>query len=64
MAIALWKQVRIWGIQKVGFDLEMARLNSPSNLPAARAAMVFKTGRQLEPSCGPRRSGLRTTANC
>ncbi len=42
MAIARWKQMRIWGIQKAGFDLEMARLNSTCNIPAARASMVFK----------------------
>src|SRR5579862_6320671 len=42
MAIARWKQMRIWGIQKAGFDLEMARLISPCNLPPARAYMVFK----------------------
>ena len=42
MAIARWKQMRIWGVQKAGFDLEMARLNSDCNLPPARAYMVFK----------------------
>ncbi len=42
MAIARWKQMRIWGIQKAGFDLEMARLNSSCNIPAARASIVFK----------------------
>ena len=42
MAIARWKQMRIWGIQKAGFDLEMARLNSSCKIPAARASMVFK----------------------
>jgi hypothetical protein len=43
MAIARWKQMRIWGIQKAGFDLEMQRLVSSCTLPAARAAMVFKS---------------------
>jgi hypothetical protein len=44
MAIARWKQMRVWGIQKAGFDLEMAKLNSNSNcnVPATRAYMVFK----------------------
>ncbi len=42
MAIARWKQMRIWGIQKAGFDLEMAQLNSSCTLPPARAYMVFK----------------------
>jgi hypothetical protein len=42
MAIARWKQMHIWGIQKAGFDLEMPRLNSSCTLPAARATMVFK----------------------
>ncbi len=42
MAIARWKQMRIWGIQKAGFDLEMARLKSFCTIPAARASMVFK----------------------
>jgi hypothetical protein len=42
MAIARWKQMRIWGVQKAGFDLEMAQLNSPCNIPATRAYMVFK----------------------
>jgi len=43
MAIARWKQMRIWGVQKAGFDLEMARLNSDCTLPPARAYMVFKS---------------------
>jgi hypothetical protein len=42
MAIARWKQMRIWGVQKAGFDLEMAQLNSSCNIPATRAYMVFK----------------------
>ncbi len=42
MAIARWKQMRVWGIQKAGFDLEMQRLNSSCTLPPARAYMVFK----------------------
>jgi hypothetical protein len=42
MAIPRWKQMRIWGVQKAGFDLEMAHLNSPRNIPATRAYIVFK----------------------
>src|SRR5579872_2956474 len=42
MAIARWKQMRIWGVQKAGFNLEMAKLNSNCNVPATRAYMVFK----------------------
>jgi len=42
MAIARWKQMRIWGVQKAGFDLEMSQLNSSCTLPPARAYMVFK----------------------
>jgi hypothetical protein len=42
MAIARWKQMRIWGVQKPGFDLEMTQLNSSCNIPATRAYMVFK----------------------
>ena len=42
MAIARWKQMRIWGIQKAGFNLEMAELKSNCNVPATRAYMVFK----------------------
>jgi hypothetical protein len=42
MAIARWKQMRIWGVQKAGFDLEMTQLNSSCNIPATRAYMVFK----------------------
>ena len=42
MAIARWKQMRVWGVQKAGFDLEMAHLKSSCNLPPARAYMVFK----------------------
>ena len=42
MAIARWKQMRIWGIQKAGFDREMSQLNSSCTLPPARAYMVFK----------------------
>jgi hypothetical protein len=36
MAIARWKQMRMWGVQKAGFDLEMAQLNSSCNIPATR----------------------------
>ena len=42
MAIARWKQMRIWGIQKAGFNLEMAELRSNCNVPATRGYMVFK----------------------
>jgi hypothetical protein len=42
MAIARWKQMRIWGVQKAGFNLEMAELKSNCNVPAARGYMVFK----------------------
>jgi hypothetical protein len=42
MAIARWRQMRIWGIQKAAFDLEMARHQDAADSPPIRAAIVFR----------------------
>src|ERR1051326_20231 len=42
MAVARWRQMRIWGIQKAGFDLEMARHHDAAESPPVRAAIVFR----------------------
>ena len=42
MAVARWRQMRVWGIQKAGFDLEMARQQDAAESPAVRAAIVFR----------------------
>ncbi len=39
MAVARWRQMRVWGIEKSGFDREMARLPGPAPV---RAAIAFK----------------------
>ena len=43
MAIARWRQMRVWGIQKAAFDIEMARPENASGSPPARAAVVFRS---------------------
>jgi hypothetical protein len=40
MAIARWRYLRVLGVQKAGFDLEMAR--QPAASPIHRAAAAFK----------------------
>ena len=42
MAVARWRQWRVWGIQKAGFDLEMAREEHSAASPPVRAAIVFR----------------------
>jgi hypothetical protein len=42
MAIARWRHWRPWHIQRAGFDLEMARQETPEGSPPARAATVFR----------------------
>ena len=42
MAIARWRQMRVWGIQKAAFDIEMARPENANGSPPARAAVVFR----------------------
>src|ERR1051326_5882134 len=42
MAVARWRQMRIWGIQKAGFDLEMARHQHVAESLPVRAAIVFR----------------------
>jgi hypothetical protein len=34
MAIARWRQMRVWGIQKATIELEMARLDAPDDTPS------------------------------
>ena len=41
MAVARWRQLRVLGIQKAEFDLEMARQAAPESKPV-RAAIVFR----------------------
>jgi len=42
MAIARWRQMRIWGIEKASFDLEMARPEQAAHSKPIRAAIVFR----------------------
>jgi hypothetical protein len=42
MAIARWRQLRVLHIQRAGFDLEMARQETPEDSAPARAATVFR----------------------
>lgn len=42
MAIAHWRQMRIWAIQKSSFDLEMARPEHAAYHGPVRAAVVFR----------------------
>ena len=41
MAIAFWKQMRTWGMQKASLRLEMARLSPDAGDPSTRAAIAF-----------------------
>ena len=41
MAVARWRLLRIWSLQKTAFDIEMARENMPASRPQ-RAAVVFR----------------------
>jgi hypothetical protein len=42
MTIARWKQMRIWGIEKAGFQLEMSRESSAAGANATRGYLTFK----------------------
>ena len=42
MAIARWRQLRVLHIQRAGFDLEMARQETPEDNAPVRAATVFR----------------------
>jgi hypothetical protein len=42
MAIAHWRQMRTWAVQKASLDLEMARPENASGSKPARFASVFK----------------------
>src|SRR5580693_3862664 len=42
MTIARWKQMRIWGIEKAGFQLEMVRESSAPGANATRGYLTFK----------------------
>ena len=42
MTIARWKQMRIWGIEKAGFQLEMSRESSALGANATRGYLTFK----------------------
>jgi hypothetical protein len=42
MAIAHWRQMRTWAVQKASLDLEMARPENASGSKPARFATVFK----------------------
>jgi hypothetical protein len=42
MTIARWKQMRIWGIEKAGFQLEMSRESSAHGANATRGYLTFK----------------------
>src|ERR1700722_5851212 len=42
MTIARWKQMRIWGIEKAGFQLEMSRESAAAGANATRGYLTFK----------------------
>jgi hypothetical protein len=42
MTIARWKEMRIWGIEKAGFQLEMSRESSAAGANATRGYLTFK----------------------
>jgi hypothetical protein len=42
MTIARWKQMRIWGIEKAGFQLEMSRESPALGANATRGYLAFK----------------------
>src|SRR5450755_1001260 len=42
MTIARWKQMRIWGIEKAGFQLELSRESSAFGANATRGYLTFK----------------------
>ena len=42
MTIARWKQMRIWGMEKAGFQLEMSRESSAPGANATRGYLAFK----------------------
>ena len=42
MTIARWKQMRIWGMEKAGFQLEMSRESSAHGANATRGYLTFK----------------------
>ncbi len=42
MAVARWRQLRIWGLQKVALDREIALQDPALGTPEVRAALAFK----------------------
>ena len=42
MAVALWRQLRIWTIEKESYRLEIQQQVLPGHSPAARAAIAFR----------------------
>ncbi len=42
MAVARWRQLRLWGLQKVAMDKEIALQDPAIGTPEVRAALAFK----------------------
>src|SRR6266853_1887040 len=42
LAVARWRQRRIWGMQKVAFDADVASVESAPESPALRAVMALR----------------------
>lgn len=42
MAVARWRQMRLWAMEKEGLQLEIRNQQDPSLKPAARAAQAFR----------------------
>jgi hypothetical protein len=42
LATAIWKQKRIWGMQKVAFDEDVSSVDSASESPALRAVLALR----------------------
>lgn len=42
MAIARWRQLRVWSLQKLTLDMEMSRQGAPGSPPVLRAALAVR----------------------
>lgn len=42
MAVARWRQIRVWAMEKAGLDYQIGKQDEPVN-PPTRAALAFRT---------------------
>lgn len=42
LAVARWRLMRVWGLEKEGFSLEIDKFDPAMHAPATRAAMAFR----------------------